>query len=180
MVLTIGAGPAQAGAPIDHGTYHDVDPGHSSASDPEWPCKTLGFNVTISLDLHGNYRFGPRKGGGTNYDQFTEHGWIAFSANGSTYKSVHNVLNKDLAVTENPDGSLSIITMGTGTDKWFLNGTQLFFNPGQNRVEILITDPGEATESVTFVRVVKESTGVNNGPTRSFCEDLADFLSPAP
>jgi hypothetical protein len=180
MAVTIGAGPAQAGAPLDHGTYHDVDPGTSTAGDPEWPCKALGFDVTISLDLHGSYRFGPRKSGGTNFDQFTEHGWIAFSANGSTYMSVHSILNKDMDVTENEDGSLSIIVMGTGTDKWFLNGELLYNNPGQNRVEILITDPGEETENVTFVRVVKESTGLINGPTRSFCEDLADFLAPAP
>src|SRR4051812_43394754 len=55
LAVAIGAGPAQAGAPLDQGTFHDVDPGTSTAGDPEWRCTDLGFDVTISLDLHGNY-----------------------------------------------------------------------------------------------------------------------------
>ena len=177
--LALGAAPAQAGKPLDHGTYHDVG-SHSSAVDKEWPCKTLGFDVIIAEDVHGSFRFGPRRPGGVNYGQEGSHGWNSFSANGNTYKGVFDVLNKDMTVTENEDGSLTIITVGTGTEKWFVNGTLMFHNPGQTRIELLVTNPGQPNEEVKFVRVVRESTGLNNGPTRSFCEDIADFRAPSP
>jgi len=70
--------------------------------------------------------------------------------------------------------------LATGSDKWYLNGKLMFTDPGQIRFELLITNPGTDDEKATFVQLLKGSTGRNDGPTRDFCVDLAEFLAPAP
>src|SRR5436305_13935088 len=87
--LALAGAPAQA-ALVEHDVYHDTSV-TSSAADPNWPCKALGFAVTITTDVHGNFRLGPRKPGGPNYGADSTKGSVAFSANGSTYTGVFSV-----------------------------------------------------------------------------------------
>jgi hypothetical protein len=67
-------------------------------------------------------------------------------ATGKSFTNVLNIVNKDLKVTDNGDGTLTIVAMTTGSIKNYgPDGNLLFNDPGQIRIEI---DPGRADHFV--------------------------------
>jgi hypothetical protein len=97
-------------------------------------------------------------------------------------KSVTAVLignDKDLRVTDNGDGTLTVLVLATGNAVVYgEDGTAIARNPGQTRFEILVdhggtpTDPSD-DEFLAFLGVVKESTG----RTDDFCAAVVPALS---
>jgi hypothetical protein len=97
-------------------------------------------------------------------------------------KSVTTVLignDKDLRVTDNGDGTLTVLVLATGNAVVYgEDGKAIARNPGQTRFEILIdhggtpTDPSD-DEFLAFLGVVKESTG----RTDDFCAAVVPALS---
>jgi hypothetical protein len=98
---------------------------------------------------------------------------------GKTTTEVATVLTKDLKVTDNGDGTLTILVLGTGNDVVYdSNGKAIARNPGQVRDEILVDDGGTPTdpsddEFLEFLGRVKESTG----RTDDFCEAVVPALT---
>ena len=97
-------------------------------------------------------------------EHFTETGVHTNRANGKTVTQVSRVVLKDLRVTDNGDGTLTILSLGTGNEVLYgQNGEVLARNPGQTRVEILVDHGGTPTDPFDDVflssRVVKGSTG---------------------
>jgi hypothetical protein len=87
--------------------------------------------------------------------------------------------DKDLRVTDNGDGTLTILVLATGNAVVYgADGKAIARNPGQTRFEILIdhggtpTDPSD-DEFLAFLGVVKESTG----RTDDFCAAVVPALS---
>lgn len=87
--------------------------------------------------------------------------------------------DKDLRVTDNGDGTLTILVLATGNAVVYgEDGKAIARNPGQTRFEILIdhggtpTDPSD-DEFLAFLGVVKESTG----RTDDFCAAAVPALS---
>ena len=85
-------------------------------------------------------------------------------ANGQTVTSDERTIQKDLHVTDNGDGTLTIIVLATGNYTVYgEDGRAIARNPGQVRFELLIDhggtpdDPSDDLE-LDF-KVVKESTG---------------------
>jgi hypothetical protein len=97
-------------------------------------------------------------------------------------KSVTTVLignDKDLRVTDNGDGTLTVLVLATGNAVVYgEDGKAIARNPGQTRFEILVdhggtpTDPSD-DEFLAFLGVVKESTG----RTDDFCAAVVPALS---
>jgi hypothetical protein len=97
-------------------------------------------------------------------------------------KSVTAVLignDKDLRVTDNGDGTLTVLVLATGNAVVYgEDGKAIARNPGQTRFEILVdhggtpTDPSD-DEFLAFLGVVKESTG----RTDDFCAAVVPALS---
>jgi hypothetical protein len=88
-------------------------------------------------------------------------------------------IDKDLRVTDNGDGTLTLLILTTGNAVLYgSDGKAIARNPGQTRVEILIdhggtpTDPSD-DEFLEFLGVVKESTG----RTDDFCEAAVPLLT---
>jgi hypothetical protein len=87
-------------------------------------------------------------------------------------------LEKDLRVTDNGDGTLTILVLGTGSSSVYdESGKAIARNPGQIRYEILIDHggtPADPTddEFIEFLGVVKESTG----RTDDFCAAVVPAL----
>ena len=99
-------------------------------------------------------------------------------ANGTTLTSFATVNEKDQRVTDNGDGTLTILILATGNAVLYgEDGKVIARNPGQTRVEILIdhggtpTDPSD-DEFLEFLGVVKESTGRSD----DFCEAAVSAL----
>jgi hypothetical protein len=98
--------------------------------------------------------------------------------NNETVLSTVNAIDKDLRVTDNGDGTLTILILSTGNAVFYdSDGKAIGRNPGQVRIELVVDhggtpgDPSDDTE-ISF-EVVKESTG----RTDDFCEVAVPALS---
>jgi hypothetical protein len=99
-------------------------------------------------------------------------------ANSNTVVSTVKAIDKDLRVTDNGDGTLTILVLTTGNAVIYnSDGKAIGRNPGQVRFELVVdhggtpNDPTDDTE-ISF-EVVKESTG----RTDDFCEVAVPALS---
>ena len=98
--------------------------------------------------------------------------------NGKFVVGTVNAIDKDLRVTDNGDGTLTILVLSTGNAVVYnSDGKAIGRNPGQVRFELVVdhggtpSDPSDDTE-ISF-EVVKESTG----RTDDFCEVAVPGLS---
>jgi hypothetical protein len=89
-------------------------------------------------------------------------------ANGRSYTFVETVINKDLKVTDNGDGTLTILALSTGNVVLYgEDGKAIARNPGQVRFEVLIehggtpSDPSD-DELISISPPIKGSTGRND------------------
>ncbi len=99
-------------------------------------------------------------------------------ANGKTVTFESSVVNKYLRVTDNGDGTLTILALATGNDVFYgPDGKAIGRNPGQIRFEILVDHGGTPTDPFDDVeldfRLVRESTGRSD----DFCEAALPALS---
>jgi len=99
-------------------------------------------------------------------------------ANDRSASSVASVIEKDLRVTDNGDGTLTILILATGNAVLYgEDGKAIARNPGQVRFELVVdhggtpNDPSDDVE-IDF-RLVKESTGRSD----DFCEAAVPALS---
>jgi hypothetical protein len=99
-------------------------------------------------------------------------------ANGNSLTSFATIRDKDQRVTDNGDGTLTILVLTTGNALLYgEDGKVIARNPGQVRFEILIdhggtpNDPSD-DEFLEFLGVVKESTGRSD----DFCEAAVPLL----
>lgn len=103
---------------------------------------------------------------------------VTNEANGNSVIALSTVNDKDLRVTDNGNGTLTLLVLATGNAVLYDEaGNVLARNPGQVRFEILIdhggtpTDPSD-DEFIRFIQDVKESTG----RTDDFCEAALPVL----
>jgi hypothetical protein len=162
--------PASA-APLERGKFHEV------VSEVFDDCDlTLLYEADTRGSFVGNTR-GPDE---LAYFTVNLHGTESWTnlATGKSYTRVFNYVEKDHQVTDNGDGTLTILVLAAGGERWYdANGKLLFRDPGQTRFEILIdhggtpSDPND-DEFLEFLGVVKDSTGRNDLEGRDFCEDI--------
>jgi hypothetical protein len=102
--------------------------------------------------------------------------------NDQTLTQEYAVLDKDLKVTDNGDGTLTILVLATGGERWYgPDGRLLFRNPGQIRYELVADhggtpdDPSD-DEVIAESDLVKGSTGRNDTEGRDFCDDVHTFI----
>ncbi len=114
---------------------------------------------------------------------FLEHIDATFTftnrANGKTVTLTSRVVKKDLRVTDNGDGTQTILILVTGNDVLYgPDGKAIGRNPGQIRFEILVDDAGTPTDPsddvfLADLGVVKGSTGRSD----DFCETTVAALT---
>ncbi len=174
LTLAIVSAPAQ-GRPLDRGHDHET----SSFVVADF-CGDLTVRIDDQFD--GSFLFNSH-GDGLFYDHQTVHDTTTFTnlATGKSITYVSNFIQKDLKVTDNGDGTLTILVLSSGSTKVYgPDGKLLFSDPGQTRAEILIDDAGTPTDPsddqfIAFLGVVKGSTGRNDLQGRDFCDDLHQF-----
>lgn len=177
-VLTVGFTTSVALArPLDKVHFHDV-----TSEVVEDFCGDL--TVRIDEDTRGAFLFNTHGRAGLAYASERVHGTqvITNLANDKTFTQTFSVVTKDLKVTDNRDGTLTILVLATGSSKVYgPDGKLLFNDPGQIRFEVLIdhggtpTDPSD-DEFVEFLGLVKGSTGRNDLQDRDFCADIHEFI----
>jgi hypothetical protein len=143
-------------------------------------CDVAGLTVELSFVMDLRVKAVPH--GRDRLAYFQSHGRrtevITNPANDRFVTSTAKVLEKDLRVTDNRDGTLTILILATGNAVVYgENGKAIARNPGQTRFELIVdhggtpNDPAD-DEELSF-RVVKESTGRSD----DFCEAVVPALS---
>jgi len=144
-------------------------------------CDVPGLTVELAFVLDGRVHAVPHGPDGLPYfgGHFVQTDVYTNLANDKSITAVSNEIEKDLRVTDNGDGTLTILVLVTGNFVLYgEDGKAIARNPGQIRVEILIdhggtpTDPSD-DEFLAFLGVVKGSTGRSD----DFCEAAVPALS---
>jgi len=176
--LVLMAAPANAGQ-LFHDRWHDAG---SEVFDDF--CGMDG--VVHDFDVQG---ISHAEGHGTAqlaYFMDNFHGWESFTNpdTGDAYVHVFNVVIHDWKVTDNGDGTLTVVSMGAGGDKWYAsNGSLALHDTGTVRFAGLLDHNGTPAnpDDDVFLEdlgVVKPSTGTNDTDGRDFCDDF--FLATGP
>jgi hypothetical protein len=166
---------AASGGQVFRDTFHEED-----TVVEENFCDS-GLTVDIAFALDVSVQAVPHGPDGLAY--FLQHGTrtevLTNLANDKSLTSVANVTEKDKRVTDNGDGTLTILILATGNAVLYgEDGKAIARNPGQTRFEILIdhggtpNDPSD-DEFLEFLGVVKGSTGRSD----DFCEAAVPALS---
>jgi hypothetical protein len=99
-------------------------------------------------------------------------------ANGKTVIFEGSAINKDLRVTDNGDGTLTILLLVTGNDVFYgPDGKAIGRNPGQVRFEILVDHAGTPTDPSDDVFLAAEQVKGSTGRSDDFCEAAVPALS---
>ena len=133
-------------------------------------CEEEGLNVTLDFVIDIRVHIVPHGPDGLEY--FLQHGTRSevLSANGTTLTSFSRVTEKDMRVTDNGDGTVTVLILATGTAVLYdESGKAIARNPGQTRFVIVFDANGQEVSR----DVVKESTG----RTDDFCDAAVEALS---
>jgi hypothetical protein len=176
LALAATIGPASA-KPLERVHFHDS----SSAVIPEF-CP--GLTVRIHVEIDRTSLLNPHGPDGLAYGSEHFHGTESLTnlANDKTITRIFNFIMKDLKVTDNGDGTLTILMLATGGERWYgPDGQFLFNNPGQMRLEFLIDDGGTPTDPtddqfLAFLGLVKGSTGRNDIDSENPCDQILPVI----
>jgi len=144
-------------------------------------CDVPGLTVEIATVVDGRVHVVQHGNGDAPY--FIEHVNVTdvFTnlANGKSVRDAVNAMTKDLRITDNGDGTITILVLATGNAVLYgEDGKAIARDPGQIRFEILIdvagtpSDPSD-DEFLAFLGVVKGSTGRSD----DFCAAAVPALS---
>lgn len=144
-------------------------------------CDVQGLTMELAFVLDLRVHAVPH--GRDRLDYFLQHGIrtevLTNPATGKSVTSVAKVIEKDMRVTDNGDGTLTILILSTGNAVLYgENGNAIARNPGQIRLEILLDHGGTPTDAsddevLADLGLVKGSTGRSD----DFCEAAVPALS---
>jgi hypothetical protein len=173
--MLILAAAASAGQAF-HETFHEEE-----TETEENFCGVTGLTVEFATVTDGRIHVVPHGRDGLAYFAFhiraTEV--VTNLANEKTVTAEYTVTDKDLRVTDNGDGTLTILVLTTGNAVLYDEGGKAIArNPGQTRFEILVDHAGTPSdptddEFLEFLGEVKGSTG----RTDDFCEAAVPALT---
>ena len=143
-------------------------------------CGAAALDVNLARVIDGRVQAVPHGPNGFVY--FLTHGTrtevVTNLANGKSVRSFTRVIEKDKLVTDNGDGTLTVLVLATGNAVLYgPNGKAIARNPGQVRFEFLIDHGGTpndpSDDEILDFRIVKDSTGRSD----DFCEAAVPALS---
>lgn len=152
-----------AAAPLGHGTFHD----EFSFTESDF----CGAGLEVRIDGVVDGRFLATRRGQDGLVYFMENIHVTDTltnlANGKSITDEARELHKDLHVTDNGDGTLTILVLATGNFTLYgADGKAIARNPGQVRFELLVDHggtPGDPFDDVELgFTLVKDSTGRND------------------
>jgi hypothetical protein len=92
--------------------------------------------------------------------------------------STANFIDKDLRVTDNGDGTLTILILSTGNAVIYnSDGEAIGRNPGQVRFELLVDHGGTPSDPSDDTEISFEQVKGSTGRTDDFCEVVVPALS---
>jgi hypothetical protein len=166
-----------AARPLDKGRFHDV---FTDSFDCDGtPARSVtDVWVNFALNLRGSSPF--------PYGHENVHGTgVTTNLNtGGTYTNVFSSSSKDHVITDNGDGTITILVIAAGGSRFYdSHGKLVLSDPGQVRFSFDVdyngtpSDPSDDVEVPDSFQIVRESTGRNDTEGRDFCADLVEFTS---
>jgi hypothetical protein len=134
-------------------------------------CDVPGLDVDLAGVLDIQVQVVPKGSAGLDY--FLQHGVQieTLSANGISLRSTANVVEKDLHVTDNGDGTVTVLIVATGNAVLYgPDGRAIARNPGQTRLEIVFDDNGTPDDPFDDIEVSRQVVKGSTGRTDDFCE----------
>ncbi len=171
MLVSLGAAPAQA-KPLEKVHFHDV--GSELIEDCE------GITLRNDFDVEGSFLLNQRGPNGPILakDNFRGTETLTNVANDMSATHVFTGSTREIEVTDNGDGTLTILLQGTINSKFFFPQGFRFHDRGMFRDELLIDTkgtPDPSDDEAKLLRVVK-SAGQSDTADRDFCADMLEFL----
>jgi hypothetical protein len=166
-----------AARPLDKGRFHDV-------GTELFDCD--GTPAQSDVDVWVNFLFNLRGSSDFPYYRESVHGTQVFTNlnTGGTFTNAFSVNSKDHKITDNGDGTITILVIATGGSRYYDTDGHLVLNdPGQVRFSFAVdyngtpSDPADDEEIEGSFQVVRDSTGRNDTEGRDFCADLVEFTS---
>jgi hypothetical protein len=143
-------------------------------------CGAPGLTVNFKLVADIRIKAAPRGKGGLVYfaQHVTRRDLVTNLANGRSVSASFRFLEKDLRVTDNGDGTLTILVFATGNAVMYgTNGKAIARDPGQTRFELLVDHGGTPNDpdddEILDFRLVKDSTGRSD----DFCAAAVNALT---
>ena len=173
-LATVAVSATAAAKPLDRGEFHNEFDGVV-----EDFCDVEGLTVEFHAVVEGRFRVNTHGRDGLVY--FAENTRVTNTLtnvdNGNFVTEHVVVLGKDLSVTDNGDGTLTVVQLSTGNATVYnSSGKAIGRNPGQIRIEFVVDHNGTPTDPsddiVLSETVVKGSTGRSD----DFCEVVVPAL----
>lgn len=164
---------------IDHWSDH-IEHIEQVEHGAEW-CPDVPFDVLYTEDSNGTFRF-VQHGDGNYYGASSvtsDFSWTNVET-GATLSATSHGNDKDLLVTDNGDGTVTIEVQFTGPTTYYDDdGNRLFMDVGRTTATIVIDTNGTPSnpdddEFVSFLP--GESTGHFDTADRDFCADIMEFI----
>ena len=180
IVLLAVAAPAVAAPPIvDHWTDHQEHIEQVEHA-PDW-CPDVPFDVLYVEDANGTFRF-VRHGDGNYYGASSVEvrgSWTNVET-GESFTFVRRGSDKDVHVTDNGDGTITIDVANTGVTTYYDDeGARLFKAVGRATGQIVIDINGtpENPDDDEFLEFIPgDLHGRWDTEGRDFCADVMEFI----
>lgn len=176
-VATITA-PADAKV-LERGRFHDV-----FTSDP-YDCD--GTMAIDDIDVRGSFTGVVR--GSSPFPYYVQHvmGRVVTTNldTGGTFTQVFSNNFKDHSITDNGDGTITLVTVAAGGTRYYdQDGRFVLKDPGRTWTSVVLDyhgtpgDPSDDTVVPGSFQIIKPSTGNSDFSGRDFCDDLRQFTAP--
>ena len=145
------------------------------SGDPDFFCH-LDFDVVQHVHESGTFVGVTRGPDGTWYGgaRFTGTNTFTNPANGKTYEARYAHTDRDQRLTDNGDGTFTLLVQQTGDTRWYASGTLAFVDSGMNRFSLLFDSQGNEIGDVASDKNMVVGHYGTDG--RDFCTDLNLFL----
>ncbi|MGW4929320.1 hypothetical protein ACWEOH_09220 [Agromyces sp. NPDC004153] len=181
LFLVLTATPASAARPvIDHWSEHSEHIEQVEHTDPPW-CPDVPFDVLYVEDASGTFRFG-QHGDGNYYgaSSIRSTGSWTNVENGMSFSFVRHGSDKDVHVTDNGDGTITIDVAGMGVTKYYDDSGDLLFvdsGRGSGQLTLDINGTPENPDDDVFVDFIPgDQHGRTDTMNRDFCADILEFI----
>jgi hypothetical protein len=184
IVLTAGLAVAVSSATAGQAAAEPLIQEHVHESTSEVIEQFCG-DLTVRHDFEVDVYFSAKPHGPDGLAYFADRFRLTESwtnlANNKTFTVVATGQQKDLRVTDNGDGTLTILVLVAGRSfSYGPDGTRLFLDAGSFRFAFMVDHGGTPTdpfddEDLAFLGVVKEA-GRSDTEGRDPCEDIHEFI----
>jgi hypothetical protein len=160
--------------PVERGEFHDV---FTEVIDDF--CDVPGFTVASEFVIDGT--FSVKSHGPDGLLFYKEHASSSQTftnvANGLSVVDKTHVVDKDLHVTDNGDGTLTIVILITGPSSLYgPDGKAIARNPGQVRFEVVVDHGGTPTDPSDDVELSFTQIKGSTGRSDDYCAAIIDTI----